>query len=241
MDTRDEGTRGRDERHERSAGSADPDSRCGTSAAPQTSIDVGEAAPVVRRHSEAAEFRRLMGALVGFARELLGIEASPAGDALAGQDAASDVLDALWDRRWLIRRFVESNAAQLSEADLQTAGLWSYALVGRFVVTDAEGRLMALLTTDVRTQPRLILANFLERQAEDTFDALPCLVELVLLPYHGRIVTDGRIKRVSSVVMPEGTELIKQRLRLAMESPPVTCANDLIALSRCERSRKDDL
>lgn len=235
MDARDDGTRERDERRERPAGSADLDARCGAGAAPQTSMGANEALPVVRRRNEAAEFRRLMGALVGFARDLLGIEASPAGDALAGQDAASDVLDALWDRRWLIRRFIESNTPQLSEADSQTVSLWSYALVGRFVVTDAEGRLMALLTTDLRTQPRLILANFLERQAEDTFDALPCLAELVLLPYHGRIVTDGRIKRVSSVVMPEGTELIKQRLGLAMESPPIACANDLITLSRCER------
>ncbi len=240
MDARGKGTKGRGERQERTAEGKGLETRIGASAAPQANMSASETAPETQRRSEAMEFRRLMGALVAFARELLGIAPGPGADRLAGQDAASDVLDALWDRRWLIRRFVESNAAQLSEADLQTAGLWSYALVGRFVVTDAEGRLMALLTTDVRTQPRLILANFLERQAEDTFDALPCLAELVLLPYHGRIVTDGRIKRVSSVVMPEGTELIKQRLRLAMESPPITCANDLIALSRCERRREDD-
>ncbi len=193
------------------------------------------------RAREAAEFRRLMSELVGFARERLGIAGSQAGDDLAGQDAASDVLDALWDRRWLVRRFVESNAPQLSEGDLQTVSLWSYALCGRFVVTDAEGRLMALLTTGAGARPRLILASLLERQAEDTFDALPCLAELVLLPYRGQIVTDGRIKRVSSVVVPEGTELIRRRLRLAMKSPPIACADDLITLSRCEGRREDGL
>ena len=180
----------------------------------------------------AAEFRYLMAALLRFAREGLGIASAAASDALARQDAASDMLDALWVNRQLIDEFVRLNPEGLSKEELKAVRLWRRAIAGRFVVTDAEGGLMALVTSGTQERPRLILADLLERKAEDVFHELPCLAELVLLPYQGRIVTDGRIKRVSSIVMPGGHELIRQRLRLAMKSPPITTAKDLIELGQ---------
>lgn len=186
-----------------------------------------------RKLAGAAEFRHLMAALLRFAREGLEIASAAAEDALARQDVASDVLDALWENRQLIDEFVRLNPEGLSKEELKVVRLWRRAIAGRFVVTDAEGGLMALVTSGRLERPRLILADLLERKAEDVFHELPCLAELVLLPYQGRIVTDGRIKRVSSIVMPGGHELIRQRLRLAMKSPPITTAKDLIEL-KCE-------
>ena len=186
-----------------------------------------------RKLAGAAEFRHLMAALLRFAREGLGIASAAASDALARQDAASDMLDALWVNRQLIDEFVRLNPEGLSKEELKAVRLWRRAIAGRFVVTDAEGGLMALVTSGTQERPRLILADLLERKAEDVFHELPCLAELVLLPYQGRIVTDGRIKRVSSIVMPGGHELIRQRLRLAMKSPPITTAKELIEL-KCE-------
>lgn len=184
---------------------------------------------------EAAEFKRLMGALLRFVKQRLGIASGPAEDRLARQDAASDVLDALWNNRELIGQFVRLNPERLGARELEIVDLWRHALEDGFVVTDAEGPVMALVTSDRRQEPRLILANLLERKGEELFCELPCLAELVLLPYCGRIVTDGRIKRVSSVVMPGGHELIRQQLRLAMKSPPITTADELIELS-CRNS-----
>lgn len=186
-----------------------------------------------RRPAETADFRRLMGALLRFVRDVLGITSAKADDELARQDAASDALNALWGNRQLIDEFVRLNPEELSREELEAVRLWRHAVAGRFVVTDAEGGLMALVTAGAREGPRLILANLLERKTEDVFRELPCLAELALLPYRGRIVTDGRIKRVSSIVMPGGHELIKHRLRLAMKSPPITTAKELIEF-KCE-------
>ncbi len=183
------------------------------------------------RRQEADEFKRLMGALLRFVKQRLGIASGPAEDRLARQDAASDVLDGLWNNRELIEQFVRLNPERLSAHELETVGLWRYALEGSFVVTDAEGPVMALVTSGGQQEPRLVLATLLEQKGEELFCELPCLAELVLLPYCGRIVTDGRIKRVSSVVMPGGHELIRQQLRLAMKSPPITTAEELIELS----------
>lgn len=198
------------------------------------STNPGDRAGTYRRKlAGAAEFRHLMAALLRFAREGLGIASAAASDALARQDAASDMLDALWENRQLIDEFARLNPEGLSKEELEAVRLWRHAIAGRFVVTDAEGGLMALVTSGTQERPRLILADLLERKAEDVFHELPCLTELVLLPYQGRIVTDGRIKRVSSIVMPGGHELIRQRLRLAMKSPPITTAKELIEL-KCE-------
>ena len=185
-----------------------------------------------RRLAEAYGFRRLMGALLRFSQDDLGITSAAVEDALARKDAASDVLDALWENLWVLDEFVRFNPEGMDQAELDAARLWRYAITGHFVVTDAEDGLMALVTPGTRERPRLILANLLERRAEDVFRELPCLAELTLLPYHGRIVTDGRIKRISSAVMPGGHELIKQRLRLAMKSPPITTAEELIEFER---------
>ncbi len=215
-------------RHEKSTGECVAGLAHGPSANPEF-----RAAAPERRPAETAEFRRLMGALLRFVRDVLGIRSAEADDELARRDAASDVLDTLWENRQLIDEFVRLNPEELSREELEAVRLWRHAIAGRFVVTDAEDGLMALVAAGTQERPRLILANLLERKTEDVFRELPCLAELALLPYRGRIVTDGRIKRASSIVMPGGHELIKHRLRLAMKSPPITTAKELIEF-KCE-------
>ncbi len=133
------------------------------------------------------------------------------------------------------RRCVAAWRAQdlsdLSEAEAGDVALWSHALAGKFVVTDAEGKLMTLLQAEGLARPRLFLVQLLERDACELFGRLPCLAELTLLPYHGRIVTSGEIRRVSSVVSAGGLELIERRFKLACSSPPIATARELIAYS----------
>ena len=123
----------------------------------------------------------------------------------------------------------------LTTAEKGDVALWRYALAGSFVVTDAEGKLMTLLQAAGAAKPRLFLVQLLERDACELFGRLPCLAELTLLPYHGRIVTSGEIRRVSSVVTAGGLELIERRFKLACSSPPVASARELIAHQRTTR------
>ena len=119
----------------------------------------------------------------------------------------------------------------LTTTEKGDVALWRYALAGSFVVTDAEGKLVTLLQAAGTTRPRLFLVQLLESDACELFGSLPYLAELTLLPYHGRIVTSGEIRRVSSVVTAGGLELIERRFKLACSSPPIATARELIAYS----------
>ena len=179
-----------------------------------------------------ASFLRLMKALLAFVMARTGAHRGQVRDLQARIAATSDALDRLWAAPQLIDEFLAENPADFDERDLATIASWRTPVMGRFVVTGVQGKRFACLPADVDAPPRLIIVKLIRREADELFRTIPCLIELVLLPFRGTIVTDGRIKRLSSAAKPGGTLVIENRLRLAALHKLVQTPSDLAELVR---------
>lgn len=179
-----------------------------------------------------ADFLRLMKALLAFVMVRSDVPRGPGHDLQAGLAAASDALDRLWKAPQLIDEFLAENPARLDERDLATIASWRSPVMGRFVVTGIQGKQFACLPADADTPPRLIVVQLIRREADELFRTIPCLIELVLLPFRGAIVTDGRIKRLSSATKPGGALVIESRLRLAALHKLIQTPSDLAELTQ---------
>lgn len=181
-----------------------------------------------------ASFLRLMKALLAFVMMRTGAHHGQAGDLQARIDATSDALDRLWSAPQLIDEFLAENPADFNEQDLATIASWRIPVTGCFVVTGVQGKQFACLPADVDAPPRIIIVKLIRREADELFRTIPCLIELVLLPFHGSIVTDGRIKRLSSAARPGGALVVENRLRLAALHKLVQTPSDLAELAQSD-------
>lgn len=179
-----------------------------------------------------ADFLRLMKALLAFVMVRRHVPRGPSRDLQARLTATSDALDRLWEAPQLIDEFLTENPARLDERDLATIASWRSPVMGHFVVTGIQGNRFACLPADVDAPPRLIVVQLIRRKADELFRTVPCLIELVLLPFRDAIVTDGRIKRLSSVTKPGGALVIESRLRLAALHKLVQTPSDLAELTQ---------
>lgn len=179
-----------------------------------------------------ASFLRLMKALLEFVMVRTGAHRGQGRDLQARIAATSDALDRLWAAPQLIDEFLAENPADFDERDLATIASWRTPVMGHFVVTGIQSKRFSCLPADVDAPPRLIIVKLIRREADELFHTIPCLIELVLLPFHGAIVTDGRIKRLSSVVRPGGALVVENRLRLAALHKLVQTPSDLEELAQ---------
>lgn len=187
-----------------------------------------------------ADFLRLMKALLAFVMARSDVPRGPSRDLQARLAAASDALDRLWEAPQLIDEFLAENPARLDERDLATIASWRSPIMGRFVVTGIQGKRFACLPADADMPPRLIVVQLIRRKADELFRTIPCLIELVLLPFRGAIVTDGRIKRLSSATKPGGALVIESRLRLAALHKLVQTPSDLAELAQSNLEKTAD-
>lgn len=181
-----------------------------------------------------ADFLRLMKALLAFVMVRTEVPRGLARNLQARLAAASDALDRLWEAPQLIDEFLAENPARLNEQDLATIASWRSPVMGRFVVTGIQGKRFACLPADADMPPRLIVVQLIRREAGELFRIIPCLIELVLLPFRGAIVTDGRIERLSSATKPGGVLVIESRLRLAALHKLVQTPSDLAELAQSD-------
>lgn len=181
-----------------------------------------------------ASFLRLMKALLAFVMMRTGAHHGQARDLQARIAATSDALDRLWSAPQLIDEFLAENPADFNEQDLATIASWRIPVTGCFVVTGVQGKQFACLPADVDAPPRIIIVKLIRREADELFRTIPCLIELVLLPFHGSIITDGRIRRLSSAAKPGGALVIENRLRLAALHRLVQTPSDLAELVRTD-------
>lgn len=181
-----------------------------------------------------ASFLRLMKALLAFVMERTDTHRGQARDLQARIATTSDALDRLWAAPQLIDEFLAENPVDFNERDLATIASWRTPVMGRFVVTGVQGKRFACLPADVDAPPRLIIVKLIRREADELFRTIPCLIELVLLPFRGAIVTDGRIKHLSSDTKPGGALVIESRLRLAALHKLIQTPSDLAELARSD-------
>lgn len=183
---------------------------------------------------DEASFLRLMKALLAFVTERTGAHRGQARDLQARIAATSDALDRLWAAPQLIDEFLAENPADFDERDLATIASWRTPVMVRFVVTGIQGKRFACLSADFDAPPRLIIVKLIRREADELFRTIPCLIELVLLPFRGSIVTDGRIRRLSSAAKPGGALIIENRLHLAALHKLVQTPSDLAEFVRSD-------
>lgn len=179
-----------------------------------------------------ADFLRLMKALLAYVMVRSDAPRGLARDLQARLAAASGALDRLWEAPQLIDEFLAENPTRLDERDLATIASWRSPVMGRFVVTGIQGKRFSCLPADADMPPRLIVVQLIRREADELFRTIPCLIELVLLPFRGAIVTDGRIKRLSSATKPGGALVIECRLRLAALHKLIQTPSDLAELAQ---------
>ena len=181
-----------------------------------------------------ASFLRLMKELLEFVMVRTGAHRGQGRDLQARIAATSDALDRLWAAPQLIDEFLAENPADFDERDLATIASWRAPVMGHFVVTGIQGKRFSCLPADAGTPPRLIIVKLIRREADELFRTIPCLIELVLLPFRGSIVTDGRIKRLSTATRPDGALVVENRLRLAALHKLVQTPSDLEELARSD-------
>lgn len=179
-----------------------------------------------------ASFLRLMKALLEFVMVRTGAHRGQGRNLQARIAATSDALDRLWAAPQLIDEFLAENPADFNERDLATIASWRTPVMGHFVVTGIQGKRFSCLPAGAGTPPRLIIVKLIRREADELFRTIPCLIELVLLPFRGSIVTDGRIKRLSSAARPGGALVVENRLRLAALHKLVQTPSDLAELAQ---------
>ena len=181
-----------------------------------------------------ASFLRLMKALLAFVMARTGVRRGRGHDLQARIATTSDALDRLWAAPQLIDEFLAENPADFDERDLATIASWRTPVMSPCLMTGIQGKRFACLPADVGAPPRLIIVKLIRREADELFRTIPCLIELVLLPFRGAIVTDGRIRRLSSAAKPGGTLVIENRLRLAALHRLVQTPSDLAELTQSD-------
>ena len=201
----------------------------------------GGGAPAPARSPEESEFLRLIVTLLTFVMARTSVPPvlahGPARDPQTDLDVASDALDILWSTPRLIDEFLDENPARLSKRDLGTIAAWRNPVMGRFVVTDAQRRQFVCIPADAGMPLRLFVVHLIRREADELFLTLPCLVELVLLPFRGMLVTDGRIKRISSTIASDGFLAIEDHFRLAAFREPIRTPETLIEVARARSGK----
>jgi hypothetical protein len=100
------------------------------------------------------------------------------------------VVQAFLVRLDLIDAFIAANPAMLSEEELEVVSSWRHLVAGRFIALRQLKKYMVLLACDERSTAYGVmgLVDPIERVIPNP---LPAMVEMVLLPFRGRIIYDG--------------------------------------------------
>lgn len=149
---------------------------------------------------DAELFFRLNHELMYFVNQRLKILPEDAGSAILfgtlSPDLQVKVRDAFLNHRELLTAFVEENPAGLDAEELETIRSWQHLVTGKFFVYRYLAKHAVFLTT---TKPAVAYGVVaLHEPLEAVVCArLPVMVEAVLLPFKGRIIYDGLMKRFS--------------------------------------------
>jgi hypothetical protein len=109
-------------------------------------------------------------------------------------EEAVPLRDALWADDSLRQAFVNENPAQLSHEDLAVVSRWQTRISGNFFVFRYLKRHTVFIDRSSAVYGVLGLYSTIEELAGPR---PPHVVETVLLPYGGRVVTDGILKPYS--------------------------------------------
>jgi len=171
--------------------------------------------------SEQTErFYRIWVALLHYVNEQQPlVPAFPASEDRNGLLPLSDEMrlrNALWADDGLRERFITTNPAGLSSADLAVVASWQYRHAGSFYLVRSLKKYMVFLSEDVPPQAYgvLGLSTPIEELARRP---LPVFVQAVLLPFEDKIIYDGLLQWYAVVFGPAIRARLNVEYRNAQE------------------------
>lgn len=102
------------------------------------------------------------------------------------------VAQAFLSRLDLIDAFIAANPARLSKEDLEIVSSWRHLVTGRFIALRQLKKYMVLLSCDQKSTVYGV-TGLVDPMELVIPNPLPTMVEMVLLPFRGRIIYDGII------------------------------------------------
>lgn len=187
-------------------------------------------------YEDGCLFYGIMNALLTFANAVLRIvpdqEIMIDGGDRRRQDIGSLVSETLWRHPELVSMFVRSNPFGLTEECLKIAGSWVFAVRDLFVNVGADADAGLHLN-----ESRVFAVGAMEHDADAFVHGIPSLDLLVLLPFKGGIVTDGKVLHLAREPEPFAVPIIKDDCGAALARGVIQTADELIAYSRANRGR----
>lgn len=158
----------------------------------------------------------------------LGKKKRPAIDSidLAERQAATRILDALWEHPELVKAYVTTNPHRLSPEKLNIIAPWQFALRDIFVCLEHSYKTITCVNDE-----RIFEVGSLRTPIENMVGPMPAMAILTLLPYKGRLVCDGRIVHISNTTCMGASAIIDKQLAYASEHPLITTPAELAAYS----------
>lgn len=125
-----------------------------------------------------------------------------------------EVVKAFLGRLDLIDAFVAANPARLSAAELEIVSSWRHLVTGRFIALRQQKKYMVLLACDEKSTAYGVtgLGDPIERVIPNP---LPAMVEMVLLPFRGKIIYDGLVSAFNVSFGPGSRRGFEEDFRVA--------------------------
>ena len=133
------------------------------------------------------------------------------------------IAEGLWRNRSLVDDFVSENPTGLSEEALACARPWRHALRDMFTCVDADEDRIIVMNDD-----RLFVVGAMQDPADSHVHHIPSLDLLVLLPFKGGIVTDGKTLHLAPRPRRDALPHIIEQLRALCARPLVESAEELL-------------
>ena len=148
---------------------------------------------------DTTHFYRLMGSLQYFVKETKGLlkEITSRDEFNTASSVTKlEVRDALWANPGLIDDYLQKNPEGFSDADLEIIRKWKGFIIGTFFIVRHLKKYSILI--DDREQVYCIVGLITPLEDLLPTDALPIMLNTVLLPFKGKIIYDGLLSPFNS-------------------------------------------
>lgn len=142
----------------------------------------------------ADRFYTTLTALATYANERLDIvvDYPPEDGDPFGKEKSEHILRTIWSEPGIVDDFVRENLFSLPRESLEDATHWKSALSGPFLVAGFRNGCAVMVDP-----PYAFVVSGVSSDLADLIPDVPVLVQTTLLPYQGKIVTDGFLRQLS--------------------------------------------
>lgn len=169
--------------------------------------------------ADSDQFYKLWLPLLKFADSSLHIspdsgEETPEDDRIDIESAVK-VRDAMWENESILDQFISENPAHLSREELDILATWKYKRKGMFIIYKAFKKHTIFVSEE---GDRVFAVKGLHSSFDEIYgDFLPVIVNTVLLPYKGEIITDGLYQTYNTILGPGIISSLKSAYENAKE------------------------